>query len=450
MNNIQERAIYRTRLFSLLAEKFGWSIGGYTLAFEVSGTAGIIALALSMMSAATISSGCLYYLGLDVRPRQIRWALAWRGLSFAFMLLGGYYGRLWLVVAGGVASGIFVGVFWPTFYGIQRICGLDFTKWNARDKIAGAVIVLASGYIVDLLGPEEVLIISLGAILCSVVFSKNLGGSEVVHVSSGGTNKIVQFHAIFSPPSLIAMAEGAFNWMTNLTKLLVIMAGLVELSGLSPYLGLGMLLAVTQASGAVFTWGVKILVGRGRRVVTRLVAVGLVVSFASCSLLMSASTWFAGMVLLSIGSAIVFPILKDEVDDLLDQSGVGGRGLREYSRNIGRLVGSLITSAVWVANPELPMLALPIAGSVLIIASLWSFIHRKIPISVYKRILPNGSSPRGLVAQIIIGKGGEKIGLMKWIVIGTAAVVAGPIVLPLLAAGNCDGIDGGCGGCDDE
>ncbi len=46
-------------------------------------------------------------------------------------------------------------------------------------------------------------------------------------------------------------------------------------------------------------------------------------------------------------------------------------------------------------------------------------------------------------------KGGEKIGLMKWIAVGTAAVVAGPVILPLLAAGNCDGIDGGCGGCDD-
>jgi hypothetical protein len=38
----------------------------------------------------------------------------------------------------------------------------------------------------------------------------------------------------------------------------------------------------------------------------------------------------------------------------------------------------------------------------------------------------------------------REIRLMKWIAIGTAAVVAGPIVLPLLAAGNCDGIDGGC------
>tara|TARA_B100001250_G_C19793466_1_gene787650 strand:+ start:2071 stop:2226 length:156 start_codon:yes stop_codon:yes gene_type:complete len=45
--------------------------------------------------------------------------------------------------------------------------------------------------------------------------------------------------------------------------------------------------------------------------------------------------------------------------------------------------------------------------------------------------------------------GGEQIGLIKWVAVGAAAVVAGPIVLPLLAIGNCDGIDGGCGGCDE-
>tara|TARA_B100000579_G_scaffold432016_1_gene448089 strand:- start:296 stop:451 length:156 start_codon:yes stop_codon:yes gene_type:complete len=45
--------------------------------------------------------------------------------------------------------------------------------------------------------------------------------------------------------------------------------------------------------------------------------------------------------------------------------------------------------------------------------------------------------------------GGEKIGLIKWVAVGAAAVVAGPIVLPLLAIGNCDGIAGGCGGCDE-
>tara|TARA_B100000530_G_C15691789_1_gene382380 strand:+ start:232 stop:429 length:198 start_codon:yes stop_codon:yes gene_type:complete len=45
--------------------------------------------------------------------------------------------------------------------------------------------------------------------------------------------------------------------------------------------------------------------------------------------------------------------------------------------------------------------------------------------------------------------GGDEIGLIKWVAVGAAVVVAGPIVLPLLAIGNCDGIDGGCGGCDE-
>jgi|TARA_B110000495_G_C22550589_1_gene333068 hypothetical protein len=34
------------------------------------------------------------------------------------------------------------------------------------------------------------------------------------------------------------------------------------------------------------------------------------------------------------------------------------------------------------------------------------------------------------------------MGLMKWIIIGTATAIAGPLVIPLLLAGNMDGIDG--------
>ena len=39
------------------------------------------------------------------------------------------------------------------------------------------------------------------------------------------------------------------------------------------------------------------------------------------------------------------------------------------------------------------------------------------------------------------------MGLMKWIIIGTATVVAGPLVLPLLLGGNMDGIDGSDDDC---
>lgn len=46
-------------------------------------------------------------------------------------------------------------------------------------------------------------------------------------------------------------------------------------------------------------------------------------------------------------------------------------------------------------------------------------------------------------------RGGERIGLMKLVGYGTAALVAGPLIIPLLALGNCDGIEGGCGGCDE-
>ncbi len=45
--------------------------------------------------------------------------------------------------------------------------------------------------------------------------------------------------------------------------------------------------------------------------------------------------------------------------------------------------------------------------------------------------------------------GGEKIGLLRWIAAGAAATVIGPLAVPILVAGNWDGIDGYDGGCDE-
>ena len=46
-------------------------------------------------------------------------------------------------------------------------------------------------------------------------------------------------------------------------------------------------------------------------------------------------------------------------------------------------------------------------------------------------------------------RGGEKIGLLRWIAAGAAATVIGPLAVPILVAGNWDGIDGYDGGCDE-
>ena len=90
------------------------------------------------------------------------------------------------------------------------------------------------------------------------------------------------------------------------------------------------------------------------------------------------------MILLSVGTAIIFPLLKDEVDQKLDGIGTGGRGLREYSRNIGRTIGSLIIASIWVTIPELYALALPIIISVIIITYLCIYSMRNISIKLYR------------------------------------------------------------------
>ena len=376
----QEKSIYRTRRFSQVAEKLGWSIAGYSLAFEVSGALGIITLAATMVSAATLASGVLYNFDIALQPILIRRALIWRAISFTMMLLGGYYSSLWLVLGGGFTSGIFVGIFWPTYYKIQRICQIDFSKWYLRDKFAGALIVGISGILVESVGVEIVLLLSLVSIIISAEYSKDLTvdeGCEQIF-----TNKSEYSLRIFSSnPSLIAMVEGAFNWMTNLTRLLVLITGLLQVVNLPAAIGLGLLLAFTQIIGAGVTCGVKEWKGESKKLDYKLLILGLSISLFSSILLVNKLTWLAGMILLSVGTAIIFPLLKDEVDQKLDRIGTGGRGLREYSRNIGRTIGSLIIASIWVTIPELYALALPIIISVIIITYLCIYSMRNISIN---------------------------------------------------------------------
>ena len=380
----QEKSIYRTRRFSQVAEKLGWSIAGYTLAFDISGAQGIIALAVTMVLAATLASGALYHMKIVLRPLLIRWALVWRAFSFTLLLIGSYYDNLYFVLVGGFASGIFVGVFWPCYYRIQMICGLNFSEWNVRDKFAGAVIVFCSGILVDLFGVELVLIASLAAILVSAKYSMDLRGDHDIKWIDDSKSK-TSFRVFSSLPSLIAMFEGAFNWMTNLTRLLVIITGLLQVANLPAAMGLGLLLAMTQAFGAGVTWGGKQWMGESRTVDNKLALLGLFISLFSSILLVNKLTWLAGMILLSVGTAIIFPLLKDEVDQKLDRIGTGGRGLREYSRNIGRTIGSLIIASIWVTIPELYALALPIIISVIIITYLCIYSMRNISIKLYRR-----------------------------------------------------------------
>tara|TARA_B100001250_G_C19816540_1_gene798733 strand:+ start:4545 stop:5546 length:1002 start_codon:yes stop_codon:yes gene_type:complete len=322
-----------------------------------------------MVLAATLASGALFHFDIALQPILIRRALIWRAISFTMMLLGGYYSSLWLVLGGGFTSGIFVGIFWPTYYRIQKICQMDFSKWNLRDKLAGALIVGISGFLVESLGVEIVLLLSLVSIIISAEYSKDLTVDEGCEQIFTNTSDF-PLRIFSSNPSLIAMVEGAFNWMTNLTRLLVLITGLLQVVNLPGAIGLGLLLAITQTIGAGVTCGVKEWKGESKKLDYKLLTLGLFISLFSSILLVNKLTWLAGMILLSVGTAIIFPLLKDEVDQKLDRIGTGGRGLREYSRNIGRTIGSLITASIWVTIPELYALALPIIISVIIITYL--------------------------------------------------------------------------------
>ena len=379
----QEKSVYQTRRFSQVAESFGWSIGGYALAFSIGGAKGIVYLAICMIFAAAISSGVLYHFRVILHPSIIKWSLFCRGVSFTIMLIGGVYEDILLIAFGGFMSGLFVGTFWPTYYRIQSLCGLNFSTWNLRDKLAGAAIVALSGLVIDMLGHIHVLALSLIAISGSFLFSCKLNGGG----DCDGGREYRTVHgdviAISSRPSLIAMAEGAFNWTTNLTRLLVILTGSVIWGEASSSMSLGLLLSTTTSIGATISWLLGTFPSWEVDKSSQLVTGGLGLSLLACILLSNENWWISGMIVLSVGSSIIFPVLKDYVDSQFELNGFSGRGLREYSRNIGRSIGTLITAGIWYHAPVLHLLTIPIMGCIIIIGVLY-FESIKSPIIMYR------------------------------------------------------------------
>ncbi len=366
----QKNTIYMTRLFAQAAEKFGWTIGGFALAFEISGSTGVMALSLSMLSLATIASGMLSRYRILFAPSMIRRALKWRSISFLLMFLGYHVNHLAPVIFGGATSGIFVGMFWPTFYRIQTIEGSDFSEWYSFEKACGIILTGFSGPAIAFLGVAPVMLLSLVAVLMSYSFSLRLkeDGFHCDEVNEIDLSKNrFSLEDLRSFPSLLALIEGCFNSMANLTRLLVMLTGTVVVQGLPGYISLAILLPVSGFCGAIFTWILERFVHRHREI-----EIGLILSVVSCSLLLSEKTWFIGMIGLTSGSAVIFPVLKKGVEDGLSELGLGGRGLREFSRNIGRLGGSIIISAIWTINPQLFNSTLAIIASIVLLAMFWA------------------------------------------------------------------------------
>ena len=86
MNN-KKIKIYGIRWLIQAAEKAGWTIGGYKLAYEISGDIGLLALNITMLIAATATSGLLNASNINFNWNIISNSVKLRVISFLFFIL---------------------------------------------------------------------------------------------------------------------------------------------------------------------------------------------------------------------------------------------------------------------------------------------------------------------------------------------------------------------------
>ena len=338
-NNKDNKNIVGTRLFAQIAENFGWNIGGASLAYAISGPTGVISLTISMLGLAMLVTLAFNKLLIETTPDWIRRALLWRAASFVSMILGLYLWNIDFVVIGGACSGVYVGIFWPSFY---RMFSSDFKMWYSFEKLSGVILTVLSGISLAVLGVGFVLSISFLSVIIAYLISYGIQGPK----PAIDVNMSPRTPSDVSRTDLIALLEGGLNSSTNLTRSLAILSSMVSISNMPAVVSLGLVIASSYFIGASLSWiANKALSSR------IVVSVGMMLCLISCLLMLREETWLQGAVALSCGSSIIFPQLKREVDSNYLIMGLAGRSLREYRRNSGRLLFGLVTSFAWLYRP---------------------------------------------------------------------------------------------------
>ena len=353
-----------TRSSSQAAENFGWTIGGFALAYEISGDIGIIALISSMLVMANATTVRLRDSEYSLGPSLIRRALIWRGISFILMILADQYELLIILIMGGACSGIYVGSFWPSFYSIYKD---DFKEWYSLEKTSAIILTLLSAFCLKYLGVFFVLSLSFIFVIISYISTLFIDHGQSSIMPGTGIIETQKSRKYFLPrsfPERLAFTEGALNSSTNLARYLVVLCGIISIHGLPEYISLGLILAISQFSGAIFSWLFSTnLRERG------IVRVGLGICSFSTVLLFFESSWLLGIVAMTCGSSVIFPIFKDEVDRQLADMGMDGNCVRESSRNSGRVLGTILGAAFWFSIPSI------IGSTIAIMLSLIALIY---------------------------------------------------------------------------
>ena len=322
-----ENKLHRMRFYAQIAEKAGYTIAGVAAAFAISGVLGIISFGLTMLLFANLQSHLIKIWGFSLGCQSLRVSLVLRAGSFAFLALGALNGSIGFMLLGAGLSGLFVGLFWPTFYTMKRA---NIGEWFAMEKSTGVALTVFTGILVLYVSIYWVLLLSIVATLLS--FSMTFSIEQEQFCQSSEQTKPCP---TLSSARRVAFLDGSIGESLRMIRRL---AGTVSFFNFEGILSFALVLGISEALGAILSKS---------NLFTPMHF--LVLAFIGCFMCMSGvENWLYGLIILGMSLSALFPDLQIELKESIRISGSTDLNFRERNRIECRVVGAFLAGGVYL------------------------------------------------------------------------------------------------------
>ena len=354
-----ENKLHRMRFYAQIAEKAGYTIAGVAAAFAISGVAGIISFGLTMLLFANLQSHLIKIWGFSLGCQSLRMSLILRASSFAFLSLGALNGSIGFMLLGAGLSGLFVGLFWPTFYTMKRE---HIGEWFAMEKSTGVALTVLTGILVLYVSIYWILLLSIAATLLS--FSMTFSIEQEQHRQSSEQTKPC---ITLSSARRVAFLDGSIGESLRMIRRLVLLTGTVSFFNFEGILSFALVLGISEALGAILSKSKHFSPMHF-----------LILAFIGCLMCMSGiEYWLYGLVVLGMSLSALFPDLQKELKESIRISDSTDLNFRERNRIEGRVVGAFLAGSVYLLQLPIEIVFIWIIFSLLGLLMYSRTLHMK-------------------------------------------------------------------------
>lgn len=347
----QEQALHLMRFFAQIAEKAGYTIAGVAAAYEISEAPGMISFGICMLIFASLQSQLVHIWGVSLSPQTLRLGLMFRALSFTALAYGAVNHSIGFMLFGASLSGLFVGLFWPTFYTMKKT---KIEGWFAVEKTSGVLLTISTGFLLLYTELLWVLFFSIAATLVSLTLTFRLQ-TEPFEQCRGDSAVPPQAYSA----RRLALLDGAIGESLRMIRRLALLTGTVTLLNLDGLFSFALVLGISEALGAIMS---KLGWFSGRDFV-------YVAIFGSFLCIMGNGYWLLGLILLGMSLSALFPLLHSEMKDRLLGFHIIDLNFRERYRIKGRVAGAIFASGVYLFGMPLELVFIFIIVSLLVLAN---------------------------------------------------------------------------------